>query len=91
MINKIKSFLCKLDIPTAQNYAKSYFNVNFSEEELKELLPLLCDSCEDYLDPTKKDLFINRMTAATSDATTSKVLKVLDYLTLMYGLAQNRL
>ncbi len=86
MINNIKNFLNNLDTPTAINYAKSYFNVSFSEEEMKKILPLLADCCDDYLNPETKELFINRITAATNESTAKKTVKIMDYLAVMYRL-----
>lgn len=86
MNTKIQEFLNKLDTPTAMAYAKSYFNTKFSEEELDQVLPLFKDSFADFINPKTKDLFINRMIAASSEETAKKVLKIANSIKTMFGI-----
>lgn len=85
MLNKINDFIQSLDVENAKLYSRTYFNVLFTDDELNKVLPYLKSSWKDYLEPTKKQLFIDRLIVASSQNTANKVLFIVNKLLKLYN------
>lgn len=86
MIDRIDDFFNNLDPISAKTYAKIYFNTILDDKELKQGLPFIKSCWKDYLDPNKKELFINQLIVATNQKTANKYLSIMNKIFKMYNL-----
>jgi len=86
MIEKIDEFINCLDTTSAKNYARNYFNIVFTDDELNKCLPFIKVYWKDYLNVNTRQLFLNQLTVATTQETTNKIVCIINKLLRLYNI-----
>ena len=86
MIDKIDEFIQSLTVLNVKQYAKNYFNIIFTDDELTKILPFIKAYWKDYLNENTRQLFINQLIVASNEKTANKVITLVNRLLRLYNI-----